>query len=629
MLVTFPTVIPRSARPARVLRFATRLVCAGLFAICSVAALPAQEVRPLQAPKGLTLCFVNVQWGDATIVVGPTGRCLVFDGGPNGMGTRAVVPWLRKLGVKRVDHAIASHYHGDHIGGLDEVISGIPTTNVWDRGTRNTKGYAGSYASYVRIAGTRRKTIKVGQVFDLGGGATAKCYATDGWVLGTSTRHRIESSSNYENSASIVLKIEYGDFSCWLGGDLTGGGGRYDMETPVSKVFGDCDVYLANHHGWSDGSNANLMRNLDPEVCVISCSHKNTHNVPHRATLDRMTTPARSRLVIGTTAGAGEIGFTVGGTTLITSDGWRYRVTSQKGHSLDLYTDEFRGHAPQAGQLVISEFHRRPKQYWGEYIEVANVSGQPLNLRGTELSTKSGRVTLFSPYRLLPGGKLIVAAHGDPSRNGALPFPHSIPGRAYLLHDTSDELRLRHSFKTLDVVRYSSGFAGGLARAAERVDLYGSPSASNFKSATTRYGPADYGTPSRLNGHDRTKFVPQVGVEVLPQSTSGGGALHFFLVGRDHPSSITCLGLSFATTPGIRVGSVLIPLRRDPLFNLVDARPGFVQVLPKTGVAALRIPIPKALRLTGLRAYAATWRLDFTKPPFVAAASRSLEFRFP
>ena len=434
-------VISRLARPARASFFAKKLFLAGLSAVALLAAPPAQSIKPLDPPKGLTLCFVNVQWGDATIVIGPTGRCLVFDGGGNGMGTQAVIPWLRKLGVKRIDHAIASHYHSDHIGGLDEVIYGMPTTNVWDRGTRNTKGYAGSYSSYVRAAGTRRKTISVGQVFDLGGGATVKCYCSDGLVLGSSTRHKIFGTTNYENSASIVLKVEYGDFSCWLGGDLTGAGGRYDMETPVSRVFGDCDVYLANHHGWADSSNSNLMKALDPEVCVISCSHRNTHNVPHRTTLDRMTTPARSRLLIGTTAGAGEIGFTVGGTTVITSDGWRYRVTSQKGHVLDLYTDEFKGNAPRLGELVISEFHRRPKQYWGEYIEVANISGRALNLRGTELSTKNGRVTLHAPYRLLPGGKLIVAAHGDPSRNGALPFPHSIPGRAYSLHDSDDELR--------------------------------------------------------------------------------------------------------------------------------------------------------------------------------------------
>lgn len=610
------------------------LVSAALLLSCLVFGLgrgSAQAVRPLGSPDGLRIAFVNVQWGDGVIVVGPTGTCMIFDGGGNGMGTQRMLPQMRKMGVSKVKYLIASHYHGDHIGGLDEILAAVPVEQVWDRGRRNEKALLGSYGSYVRLAGTRRKTVSTGQVFDLGGGAKATVLAYDGNVLGSSTRHKIDNTSNYENSASVVIRIDYGDFSCWLGGDLTGGGTRYDMETPVSKVCGDVDVYLANHHGWDDGSNKNLLQTLDPEVCVISCSHKNTHNVPHRAVLDRMSTPTDNRLVISTTPGSGEPGFTSGGTMLLTTDGWRYRVTAENGEFVDLYTDEFEGTAPVTGDLVISEVHRDPGVYWGEYVELYNRSGSPLNLRGLQLTARNGAFTIAAPYRLLPHRRILLSAHGDASRNGGLPFAHSWPARVVILHNDVDDVSLRHSYRTLETLRYTHGFAGTRGRAAERIDVEKPAVSSNFKTAVRTFGVGkDYGTPGATNDAESGVRIPlRVGVEVLPQSAMGGGAVHFFESGNRWKGKVVALGLSLATSPGIQVGPTLVPLRRDVLFRAVDGASGFVGVMPAAELRAIRLPIPAHLQLKGLIAYAACYVYEPQGPPFLPVASAPVRFVFP
>ncbi len=588
------------------------------------------QVAPLGEPRGLKIAFVNVQWGDGVIIVGPTGKCMVFDAGANGMGTQAMVPQLRKMGVTRIDYVVVSHYHGDHVGGMDEVMAAFPFDQVWDRGTRNTSGFGGSFTTYVNLAGSKRKTVSLGQVFDLGDGAKATVLAYDGNVLGSSTRHAIDNTTNYENSASMVLRLDYGDFSCWLGGDLTGAGSRYDMETPVSKVCGDVDVYLANHHGWDDGSNQALLDTIDPEVCVISCSHKNTHNVPHRATLDRMSTAAKNRLVISTTPGSGEPGFTSGGTMLLTTDGWRYRIASQTGAFVDLYTDEYRGTAPAPGDLVISEVQRSPSLYWGEYVEVYNRSGSPLNLRGLRVRADNGAFTIAAPYRLLPRQQLLLAQHGDASRNGGLPFAHSWPAREVLLHDTTDTVEVGHGSALLERLSYSSGFAGSLGRAAERVDVEKAADASNFKTAARTFGVGDYGSPGARNSVDAGAPLPlRVGVEVLPASTRAGAAVHFFESTNRWSGKLVALGLSLASAPGIQVGPTLIPLRHDPLFAIVDGAPGFVGVVPGDGLRAIRLPIPTNAGLTGLPAYCACYIYDPSGPPFVPEASSALRFVFP
>ncbi|MCB9881567.1 MAG: MBL fold metallo-hydrolase [Planctomycetes bacterium] len=596
----------------------------------ALSTLAQSQVRPVGSPNGLRIAFVNVQWGDGIVIVGPTGTCMVFDGGPNGMGTQAMVPAMKKLGVSRIRYVVASHYHGDHIGGIDEVMNALPFDEVWDRGTRNTSGFAGSYTTYVNAAGSKRKTVSLGQVFDLGGGAKATVLAYDGNVLGSSTRHAIDSTSNYENSASIVVRVDYGDFSCWLGGDLTGGGSRYDMETPVSRVCGDVDVYLANHHGWDDGSNQNLLDTIDPEVCVISCSHKNTHNVPHRATLDRMSTTTKNRLVISTTPGAGEPGFTSGGTMLLATDGWRYTISSETGASVELYTDEFAGNTPTPGDLVISEFQREPSFFWGEYIEVFNRSGSPINLRGLVVRANNGSFEVAAPYRLLPRRSLLLAQHGDASRNGGLPFAHSWPARAVILHDDADNIEVAHGSKSLERVSYGSGFAGGLGKAAERVDVEIGAASNNFETATRTYGSKDYGTPGAANSVASPLAWPlRVGVERLDAATPGGGALHFFESTNRWTGKVIALGLSLGKTPGIPVGPTLIPLRADALFAIVDGAPGFVGVVPPEGLQAIRLPIPKNSGLTGLPAFCACYIYDPKGPPFVPEASDAVRFVFP
>ena len=76
-----------------------------------------------------------------------------------------------------------------------------------------------------------------------------------------------------ENPLCLALKISYGDFDYFTGGDLTGAqelGEPYwfDVETPVAKGVGEVDVLTLNHHGNRDATNANFLKALRPRVIV-------------------------------------------------------------------------------------------------------------------------------------------------------------------------------------------------------------------------------------------------------------------------------------------------------------------------------------------------------------------------
>ena len=78
-----------------------------------------------------------------------------------------------------------------------------------------------------------------------------------------------------ENSSSCVFRLEYGNFAYYMGGDISGFWSKkknnywLDVQTPVSKVIGTVDVALADHHGYRDSMNDNLLKALKPNAIVL------------------------------------------------------------------------------------------------------------------------------------------------------------------------------------------------------------------------------------------------------------------------------------------------------------------------------------------------------------------------
>src|SRR5688500_13265022 len=226
-------------------------------ASCGRAPAPAEET-PEGTPKPgivdipevafLEVIHINVGQGDSTLVVGPTGRTLLIDGGDNGMGTDRVIKTLQERSITGLDYVVATHPHADHIGGLDEVLTlSDATGGVWDNGdSANTQAFD-RYSDAAAMTTGGRHTIQPGHVFDLGDGATATCYAAngvmiDGWEVYDATS---------TNDRSVVLVIEWGAFREVIAGDL----GGYDTETiadvesSLGFLIGDVDVLKASHHG--------------------------------------------------------------------------------------------------------------------------------------------------------------------------------------------------------------------------------------------------------------------------------------------------------------------------------------------------------------------------------------------
>lgn len=560
------------------------------------------------APVGLSVVVCDVGQGDGVVVRAPDGTVHCFDAGDESSGAQAVLATIQSLQPTGFGYTVLSHFHTDHCGGLDDVLQTYGFQTALDRGDVSRPSNS-SVNSYLAAAGNRRQTVAVGATYALGGGATMTCICANGQVQGGAFVNPA-SGAQEENARSIALRIDYGDFSIWLGGDLTGGGnGTADVEGPATLACGDVDVYKLNHHGSNTSTSVDLVTRLSPELAIASCGTGNPYGHPTTTVTNRLNQAQAARALLSTSTGASNvIGFGVTGSVRIDTDGRRYRATAANGDFLDFFCDE-RAPAPiPAGALRISEVHRNPSvvpDTNGEYVEVQNVGSAPLALHGVSLGDNAGTVVLAANYRLVPGGSLLFQIDGAPSRNGGQPLGCALPFGAIALSNSQDVVTVSQGTALLDSVAWTSGFPGGSGIAAERVDLFGPSTASNFAPASTPFGAGDRGSPGTPNAADATTHPVQVAVDTEP------GLVTLHATALDHGGqTFSVLALSQGSGGGFAFGGAVIPLQADALFQSTLGVGGLLALLPVGGYRSVPVPLPQPNPVAGTQVFVAHVLLD-------------------
>jgi beta-lactamase superfamily II metal-dependent hydrolase len=302
---------------------------------------PSNEVTALpaapQPAAGAKIYFVDIGQGAATLIVSPTGKTLLVDGGPTGQGNAKIVPLLNTLGIATIDYTILTHYHIDHDDGLLEVINaGRVAGTSYDNGdtaplippnfsTSPTSTY-GTYARYLSAISSHPSVTRVrpedvggtlaGTVIDLGGGMKATILEQGGKLLSGGS---VAIDNSDLNTESISTLIEYNNFDFLVSGDMTGGGSTStaktpDVETYVSQLSGDVDIVEYDHHGSTTANNPRFLRALKAEAAVAEIGYTNTFGHPNRETVNKyLNKPVTSGATYGGTAlpnpGAGPVSY--------------------------------------------------------------------------------------------------------------------------------------------------------------------------------------------------------------------------------------------------------------------------------------------------------------------------------
>jgi competence protein ComEC len=229
----------------------------------------------------LRVHVLDVGQGDSVLVVAPGGKTALIDAGNPGNGKK-ILAALQREGVQQIDLFVATHAHADHIGAADEVIKGTTVRTVLDSKIPNeTKNYE-DFLKAIEDRGVQYVGAEPGQTFDLGGGAVLSVLAP---IPPPFTKDQLRSGGNEPNANSVVLRLDYGDFSMLFTGDAEA---QTEQRLIENEARLEADVLKVGHHGSKYATSEGLLRRGEFKTALVSCSADNRYGHPAPEVLARL-----------------------------------------------------------------------------------------------------------------------------------------------------------------------------------------------------------------------------------------------------------------------------------------------------------------------------------------------------
>ncbi len=233
------------------------------------------SVQTAQVPEGqMVIHMIDVGQGDSVLVQTAEANILI-DAGETGKGDE-VLAYLESAGVRRLDWAVCTHPHSDHLGGMSEVLESIRTDNVMlpviPEGTEVTDRY------YIRLLETIEKRKLAASVPEIGaeytfGELKMKVLWPAGWQF-----------SEDINDWSLVLRFSFGELDYLCCGDLTE---RGETQLLMSGANVEAEIIKGSHHGSAYSGCDEFLSAAAPELALISCGEGNDYQHPHDSLLRR------------------------------------------------------------------------------------------------------------------------------------------------------------------------------------------------------------------------------------------------------------------------------------------------------------------------------------------------------
>jgi competence protein ComEC len=258
-----------------------------LILFCLVACLAAFPSAQRQAARGLEMYLIDVEGGNATLFLSPSGQSLLIDTGNGGAAALRdadrIAAAVRDAGVQQIDHLITTHYHGDHFGGMAALAERVPIRHFIDHGP-NMQPAAATDEFLQKVypalyAKGRHTVVKPGDTIPIDG-LSVRVVSAAGEVIRSAVQGagapnpycaNFKSTQNPdtgENAASVGIHLTYGRFRTVHLGDLTWNK-EVDLMCPTNRL-GTVDLFFVSHHGQPVSNAPVLVHPLRARVALMN-----------------------------------------------------------------------------------------------------------------------------------------------------------------------------------------------------------------------------------------------------------------------------------------------------------------------------------------------------------------------
>lgn len=251
---------------------------------------------------GSSLYMLDVGQGDSIVYVNDNRNVYIFDSGSSSkknIGKKKLIPFLKYHGISQIEAVFLSHADEDHINGILELLDymneeciNIKHIYVYSQSLEN-----GDYADILEKAKKRGVEISgIGSCYELvDKEMKIRC-------IYPSQNAYIDSANN----SSLVLRLEYGEFSFLETGDA-----ELNAETTILEEnnMEQVDILKVAHHGSSSSSGEEFISKAKPQYALISAGRNNRYGHPHAETIEVLT---KNNSKIIQTAQSGQITVKIG-----------------------------------------------------------------------------------------------------------------------------------------------------------------------------------------------------------------------------------------------------------------------------------------------------------------------------
>lgn len=349
-----------------------------------------EATEPISSKKDLLrVHFIDVGQGDSILIESPNHHYMLVDGGTRSAG-QDVVAYLSSLKINKLDYVVATHPDADHIGGLISILNSIEINNFIDSGKVHTSA---TYEEILKLVQSKNISFDVAEI-------------NDELLLDEKLQISVLSANENakdNNDASIVLKVVYDNISFLLTGDA-----GVELEKEMVDNFNmSATILKAGHHGSNTSSFLPFIKEVKPEVTILSYGQDNSYGHPHYEVIQNLQQ-----------VGSKIYGTAESGTIIVETDGRQYEVLADEWTGIGATSSitpsiKRNNNSSTSSEVIIDSLDLQ-----GEIVAIKNKGKEEVNLSGWQLLSVEGNQLFTFPNIQLAAGNTIYITSGNEAKEG-------------------------------------------------------------------------------------------------------------------------------------------------------------------------------------------------------------------